>query len=240
MIAENIKAITRRIARSCEKSGRPASQVELVCVTKEATVEQMGEALNAGARIFGENRVQDAIAKHKAIGDKASWHLIGHLQTNKAKDAVKIFDLIHSVDSVHLAHEIDKQAGKLGKVQDVLIQVNTSGEESKFGVTPEAAMGLLKEIALYPNIKIKGLMTIAPEAEDPEVVRPYFRTLRELRDKINDVRSSAERSEASPMGTAYDLRTLSMGMTNDFEAAIEEGATRVRIGRAIFRSAHFS
>ncbi len=224
MIAENIKAITQRITRSCEKSGRPASQVELVCVTKEATVEQMGEALSAGARIFGENRVQDAIAKHKAIGDKASWHLIGHLQTNKAKDAVKIFDLIHSVDSIHLAQEIDKQAGKLGKVQDILIQVNTSGEESKFGVTPEAAIDLLKAITLYPNLKIKGLMTIAPEVEDPETVRPYFRALRELRDKINDVRS-----------TMYDLRILSMGMTNDFEAAIEEGATMVRIGRAVFQ-----
>ena len=224
MIAENIKAITRIITRSCEKSGRPASQVELVCVTKEATVEQMGEALSAGARIFGENRVRDAIAKHNAIGNKASWHLIGHLQTNKVKDAVKIFDLIHSVDSVHLAQEIDKQAGKFGKVQDILVQVNTSGEESKFGVTPEAAIDILKAISLYPNIKIKGLMTIAPEVEDPETVRPFFRALRELRDKMDSLRL-----------TAYSLKLLSMGMTNDFEVAIEEGATMVRIGRAIFQ-----
>jgi hypothetical protein len=217
MIAENIKAVTQRITRSCEKCGRSASAVSLVCVTKEATVAQMKEALNAGATIFGENRVQDAVAKHRAIGDKIAWHLIGHLQTNKVKDAVKIFDLIHSVDSLHLAQEIDKQAGSLDKVQDILIQVNTSGEESKFGVTPEAAIDLLKAIAIYPNINIKGLMTIAPEVEDPETVRPYFRSLRELRDKINS------------------SWFLSMGMTNDFEVAIEEGATLVRVGRAIFK-----
>jgi pyridoxal phosphate enzyme (YggS family) len=217
MISENIKSVTQRIARSCDKTGRPVSEVELICVTKEATVEQMKEALSAGTCIFGENRVHDAVAKHRTVGDKAAWHLIGHLQTNKAKDAVRIFDLIHSVDSVHLAREIDKQAAKLGKIQNILIQVNTSGEASKFGITPEAAIGLLKDIASYPNIRVKGLMTIAPEVEDPETVRPYFRALRELRDKIDGSWS------------------LSMGMTNDFEVAIEEGATMVRIGRAIFK-----
>lgn len=217
MISENIKSVTQRIAISCEKSGRPASAVSLICVTKEATVAQMEEALSAGASIFGENRVQDAVAKHRAIGDKVAWHFIGHLQTNKVKDAVKIFDLIHSVDSLHLVREIDKQAGSLGKVQDILIQVNTSGEESKFGVTPEAAIDLLKAIAIYPDINIKGFMTIAPEVVDPETVRPYFRSLRELRDKINSSWS------------------LSMGMTNDFEVAIEEGSTMIRIGRAIFQ-----
>lgn len=201
---------------SCEKSGRSASAVRLVCVTKEATVEQIEEALSAGARIFGENRVQAAVAKHKAIGDKAAWHLIGHLQTNKVKDAVRISDLIHSVDSVRLAQEIDKQAGKLGKVQNILIQVNTSGEESKFGITPEAVTGLLKDISIYSNIKVKGLMTIAPEVKDPETVRTYFRALRELRNTIDE------------------SWALSMGMTNDFEVAIEEGSTMVRIGRAIF------
>jgi pyridoxal phosphate enzyme, YggS family len=216
MIVENIKSVTYRIARSCEKSARPASAVRLVCVTKEATVAEMEEALSAGVRIFGENRVRDAAVKHKVIGDKAAWHLIGHLQTNKVKEAVKIFDLIHSVDSARLAQEIDKQAGSLGKVQDILIQVNTSGEESKFGIAPEAVIDLLKSIVIYPNIMIKGLMTIAPEVEDPEAVRPYFRSLRELRDKIDS------------------SWFLSMGMTNDFEIAIEEGATMVRIGRAVF------
>ena len=224
MIAENIKAVTQRIARCCEKTGRPASEVELVCVTKEATLAQMEEALQAGAGIFGENRVQDAVWKHKAIGDKAAWHLVGHLQTNKVREAVGIFDLIHSVDSARLAREIDKEALKISKIQDVLIQVNTSGEATKFGVTPEAAIGLLKEVALYPNIRIMGLMMIAPEVEDLETVRPYFRALRELRDRINNLRLMA-----------YDLRLLSMGMTNDFETAIEEGSTMVRIGRAIFQ-----
>jgi pyridoxal phosphate enzyme (YggS family) len=224
MIADNIKAVTQRIARSCDKAGRPAGDVELVCVTKEATLAQMEEALQAGGRVFGENRVQDAAAKHKAIGDKASWHLVGHLQTNKVKEAVGIFDLIHSVDSAHLARQIDKEAGKASKVQDILIQVNTSGEATKFGVSPEAATDLIKEVALYPNIHIKGLMTIAPEVEDPETVRPYFRALRDLRDRIDGLKL-----------TAYSLHLLSMGMTNDFEVAIEEGSTMVRIGRAIFR-----
>ena len=189
----------------------------LVCVTKEAAVPQMEEALEAGAVMFGENRVQDAAAKHKAIGDKAAWHLIGHLQTNKAKDAVKIFTLIHSVDSLHLAQEIDKQAGKIGKVQDILIQVNTSGEESKFGISPEGAVGLVKDAGSLKNLSIKGLMTIAPEVGDAETVRPYFAALRKLRDSINP---------------AWHL---SMGMTNDFEVAIEEGSTMVRLGRIIFR-----
>jgi len=176
----------------------------------------MEEALEAGVTIFGENRVQDALAKHKVISDRASWHLIGHLQTNKAKDAVRIFDLIHSVDSLRLAQEIDKQAGKIGKVQDILIQVNTSGEASKFGIGPEEAAGLIRDAGLLKNISIKGLMTIAPEVEDPETVRPYFTALRELRDFI-------DRSWQ-----------LSMGMSNDFEVAVEEGATLVRVGRAVF------
>ena len=216
MIAENIRFVTQRIANACEKSGRRAEEIKLICVTKTASVSEIEETLGLGLRSLGENRVQDAVTKYAAIGDRAEWHLIGHLQTNKAKDAVKIFSLIHSVDSPRLAKEIDKEAGKIGKVQDILIQVNTSGEESKFGIEPGAAEGLLKEISIYPNINVKGLMTIAPEVDDPEKVRPYFRVLRELRDKINN------------------LQLLSMGMTNDFEVAIEEGANMVRIGRAIF------
>jgi PLP dependent protein len=219
MIADNIRSVTQRIAKCCEKSSRPVQDVSLVCVTKEATVAEMDEAIEAGARVFGENRVQDALAKHEAIGDKVDWHLIGHLQTNKAKDAVKIFSLIHSVDSIHLAEEIDKQAARMGKVQDILIQVNTSGEASKFGIEPAQTEDLLEKIAAFPNIKVAGLMTIAPEVEDPETVRPYFRALRELRDRLS---------------ARYDLKILSMGMTNDFEIAIEEGSTMVRIGRALF------
>lgn len=216
MIVDNVQAITQRISKACDKCGRRRCDVSLVCVTKEAAVARMEEALEAGVTIFGENRVQDALAKHKVISDRASWHLIGHLQTNKAKDAVRIFDLIHSVDSLRLAQEIDKQAGKIGKVQDILIQVNTSGEASKFGIGPEEAAGLIRDAGLLKNISIKGLMTIAPEVEDPETVRPYFTALRELRDSI-------DRSWQ-----------LSMGMSNDFEVAVEEGATLVRVGRAVF------
>lgn len=221
MISENLKSVRRRIARCCEKAGRPADGVELVCVTKEADVGRIGEAIGLGVGIVGENRVQSAVEKYKIIGDKARWHLIGHLQTNKVRDAVRIFSLVHSVDSARLAKEIDKEAKRIGKVQDVLIQVNIAGEETKFGIEPDELEGLLKETSSYQNINIKGLMTIAPLADDPEKARPYFRKLRELRDKVNAIRN-----------TQYTI--LSMGMTDDFEVAIEEGSTMVRIGRAIF------
>ena len=223
MIKENVKSVTQRISRCCEKSGRAPEDVKLICVTKTASAEEIEEALSLDISSIGENRVQDAAVKYAVIGNKAEWHLIGHLQTNKVKDAVKIFALIHSVDSVRLAKEIDKEAGKISKIQDILIQVNTSGEESKFGIEPGAIEDLIKEISIYPNINIRGLMTIAPEADDPETVRTYFRELRELKDKINNRHL-----------TRGPLALLSMGMTNDFEIAIEEGSNMIRIGRAIF------
>ncbi|MFH0763762.1 MAG: YggS family pyridoxal phosphate-dependent enzyme [Candidatus Omnitrophota bacterium] len=221
MIAENLKSVTQRIARRCEKSGRNPEDVTLICVTKEASADQAGGVLGSGARDLGENRVQELAAKHKVLGDKAVWHLVGHLQTNKVRDAVKIASLIHSVDSVKLASQIDKEAEKINKVQDILIQVNTSGETTKFGVSPDDIFDLLKEVVLYHNINIKGLMTIAPEVDDPEQARPFFRKLKELLGRINAIRN-----------TRYAV--LSMGMTGDFEIAIEEGSTMVRIGRAIF------
>ncbi len=223
MIPDNLKSVRQRIAKCCEKSGRLPGDIRLICVTKEAGIPQIEESLGLGVKDLGENRVQDLVAKYKVIGDRATWHLIGHLQTNKARDAVKIASLIHSVDSVRLAKEIDKESGKIGKVQDCLVQVNVSGEESKFGIAPEAAVDFIKEISLYPNISIKGFMTIAPEVDDPEKVRPCFSKLRELRDEINRVQ-----------GSGFRVQDLSMGMTNDFEVAIEEGADMVRIGRAIF------
>ena len=224
MIAENLASVRQRVARACEKSGRSLEEVRLVCVTKEASIEDARAVLGLGGKDLGENRVQEAVSKYGAIDDKAAWHLVGHLQTNKAKDAVKIFSLIHSVDSIRLAKEIDKEAKKIGKTQDILIQVNVSGEATKFGVTPDEAISLIKEISLYPNISMKGLMTIAPEVDDPQTVRPYFRALKELQNKLNEIRD-----------TKYEIRELSMGMTNDFEVAIEEGSTMVRIGRAIFQ-----
>lgn len=222
MIADKIKAVKLKIARCCEQAGRPADSVRLICVTKEADAGQALEALACGVKDLGENRVQELASKYTIIGDKAAWHLIGHLQTNKVKDAVKISSMIQSLDSVRLAKAIDKEAARLGKVQAVLVEVNTSGEESKFGLKPDAISDFLKEVSLYQHIDIKGFMTMAPEVEDPENARPYFRALRELRDKINAIHN-----------TRYSI--LSMGMSNDFEVAIEEGSSVVRIGRAIFK-----
>ena len=221
MIADKINSIRHRIARSCEKTGRYPDDVKLICVTKEADISQIKEVLTLGASEIGENRVQAALIKHKQIGSRAKWHLIGHLQTNKVKDALQVFSLIHSVDSVRLAKEIDKEAKKINKVQDVLIEVNTSGEKTKLGIAPADIIAFFKEVTLYPNINILGLMTVAPEASDSEEARPYFRSLRELRDRLNSL-----------LNTYYSI--LSMGMSNDFEVAVEEGATMVRIGRAIF------
>lgn len=228
MIADNLKFVTKRIAKCCEKAGRPLDSVKLIAVTKEASISQMNEAVEAGVSSFGENRVQDALIKHRVIGNGVEWHLIGHLQTNKVKDAVRIFSLIHSVDSLKLAQTIDKEAARIGKRQNILIQVNTSGEGSKFGISPEETIGFLKEASLYPNINIRGLMTIAPEVSATETVRPYFRALRELLNKTSPIiKSRSDETEYS---------TLSMGMTNDFEIAIEEGSNMVRIGRAIFKN----
>ena len=224
MIVDNLKDVTQRISRSCDKSGRTPGDVKLVCVTKEASLIQIEEVLALGIKDIGENRVQDAALKYRAIGDKATWHLIGHLQTNKVKEAVRIFSLIHSVDSIHLAEKIDREAKKIDKVQDVLIQVNTSGEESKFGLAPDEIAAFFKEVSLYHDINILGLMTIAPEVDDPQKVRPYFRKLHQLRYELQNLQLSTMNYE------------LSMGMTNDFEVAIEEGATMVRIGRAMFKN----
>jgi len=230
VITENIVRIRQRVASACSRAGRAPASVTLVAVTKNRGVEEIKAAITNGVTDIGENRVQEALLKYQHLSPDTyhltpiSWHLVGHLQTNKAKEAVGIFDLIHSVDSRRLAEEIDKQALKINKVQDCLIEVNVSGEASKFGVKPVAAAGLIKEISGLKNISVKGLMTIAPMADDPEKARPYFRQLRELRDNINTL-------------GIWDLKfgILSMGMTDDFEVAVEEGATIVRIGRAIFK-----
>jgi len=215
MVADNLKIVTEKIAKCCEKAGRSPDSVRLVAVSKAASVADIEEAIKAGLSCFGENRVQDALVKYRAIDQKVEWHLVGHLQTNKVKDAVKIFSLIHSVDSLKLAQAIDKEAARLGKRQRILIQVNISGEESKFGIRPEETIDFLREVSLYSNVSVEGLMTIVPEVEDRETLRPYFRAMKELLS-----------------GTSY--LTLSMGMTDDFEIAIEEGSNMVRIGRAIF------
>ena len=222
-IKNNLEIINKKIRKAALKVNRNPEEIKLVAVTKTATTEQIEEAINAGVKIIGENRVQDAKKKYQIFTADVEWHLIGHLQTNKAKYAVEIFNCIHSVDSIKLAQEIDKRSLQFGKIMDVLVEVNVSGEETKYGIKSEEVETFLKEISEFPRIRIRGLMTIAPIAEDKEEVRPYFRKLRELSEKIK-----------SKNIENIKMDYLSMGMTEDFEIAIEEGANMVRIGRGIF------
>jgi len=222
-ISENLKTVRDRITAAARRAGRDPAAVTLVVVTKTVSHERIREAVAAGASVLGENRVQEAKEKIEALGRIASWHLIGHLQTNKAKYAARLFDLIHSVDNIALARELDKQAAKNGKVQDVLVEVNIAGEEQKAGAGIGGAPGLLRDAAKLGNIRVCGLMTMPPWSEDPEHSRPYYRKLREL--------AAAIEKEAIP---GVSMRELSMGMSGDFEVAVEEGATLVRVGTAIF------
>lgn len=222
-VADNLKTVRDRIVAAAERAGRDPASVALVTVTKTVDAARIREAVAAGAAILGENRVQEAREKIERLGSIASWHLIGHLQTNKAKYAVKLFDLIHSVDAADLATELDRQAAKAGKTQDVLIEVNIAGEEQKAGVAFDDAIGLIRSAAALKHIQVRGLMTMPPYSENPEDSRPHYRRLRELAEAVN---------EESIPGTSMEV--LSMGMSGDFEVAIEEGATLVRVGTAIF------
>jgi len=230
MIRENVSRIRQRILKVCSKIDQDPGKITIIAVSKGRTIEQMKEVVEAGITDIGENRAQEAVIKYKGLitselGNSRAikWHMVGHLQTNKVKDAVRIFDLIQSVDSVRLAEEIDKQADKINKIQDILVEIKTSPEESKFGLKPDEAIKVIKDIVRLKNINIKGLMTIAPAGDDPEKARPYFRMLREFEDKINELRV-----------TSYKSGVLSMGMTDDFEIAVEEGSNMVRLGRAFF------
>ncbi|MGE5197508.1 MAG: YggS family pyridoxal phosphate-dependent enzyme [Deltaproteobacteria bacterium] len=221
MIKDNVIKVRERIAHSCERAGCDPAAITIVAAVKGRTPEQIQEALDAGITDVGENKVQEALVNYKQL--RAKWHMIGHLQTNKAKDAVEFFDLIHSVDSLRLAGEIDRRSARANKIQDVLIEVKTSDEASKFGIEPENSISLIKEISGFRNIRIRGLMTVAPIVENPQNARPYFRMLRELKDRANELRAAG-----------CELNVLSMGMTADFEVAVEEGANMVRLGRVIF------
>lgn len=217
MVKENLENVKRRIKLAAEKAGRDPISIKLLAVTKEAEFDQIKEAIEAGISDVGENRVKDAVNKKKLFDSHVlTWHMIGHLQSNKVKDAVKTFSLIHSVDSLKLACVVNTEAGKEGKTQDILLEVNVSGEGSKFGIKPEALSELVGEVRRLKHVNLLGLMTMAPFCEDPEKARPYFKKLKELSDK-------------------HGLKEISMGMTQDFEVAIEEGATIVRIGSAIFK-----
>ena len=222
-IKKNINEIEKRIADAAARVGRDPNSIKLMAVTKTFPVERIREAMEAGLTLFGENYVQEAREKIPAIGNAVSWHMIGHLQTNKAKYVVHLFDCIHSVDRLDLAKELDKRAGQIDCTLNILIEVNVSGEESKSGIPKTDAMELIRQISVLPNLAVRGLMTMPPYSDDPETSRPYFVALRELRDEINQAGIANIRMDE-----------LSMGMTDDFEVAIEEGATIVRIGRAIF------
>jgi len=217
---ENVKD---RINKAAFKCGRDPESIHLVAVSKTISTNRVREAIMAGVTTLGENYVQEARNKFNVLGTfPVSWHFIGHLQSNKAKYAVRLFDLIHSVDTLKLAHELNKQANKVNKIQEVLIQINISKEPSKSGSDIQNAANLIKDIVLLENLSVKGLMAMPPFFNNPEKARPYFTALRVLRDQIQKVFPGVV------------LNELSMGMTGDFEVAIEEGATLVRIGTAIF------
>ena len=214
-IQANIREVQMRITRACERSHRSPSEITLVAITKGVEVPAIKAAFNLGIRDFGENRVQEAEAKIVQLADlkpNVTWHMVGHLQSNKAKSAVELFDIIHSVDSIKLAEILGR---RVEKPFPVLLEVNVSGEATKGGFSAGETEAAVKEIKQLPNLEVMGLMTVAPFVADPEEVRPVFRKLRELRDSLG-------------------LEHLSMGMTDDFEVAVEEGATMLRIGRAIF------
>jgi pyridoxal phosphate enzyme (YggS family) len=222
-ISDNINTIKQRIVSAAVKCGRDPDSIKLLAVTKTILTEYIIKAIDAGITMFGENYVQEAKEKIAVLGQRAQWHMIGHLQTNKAKYAVNLFDYIHSVDRLELAQELDKRAGLIGRKINILIEVNVSGEKTKNGIPATTAIDLIKVTSKLENISVRGLMTMAPYSNDPENARPYFSALRNLRDNI---------SRQQILG--IQMEELSMGMTDDFEVAIEEGATIVRIGRAIF------
>jgi hypothetical protein len=214
-IEANVARVRERIARAAERAGRRADDVLLIGVSKTVDAARIRAAVAAGVTALGENRVQEAKAKIAELGRPAAWHLIGHLQTNKVKDALALFDVVHSLDRVELAREVERRAAPAGQVVEALLQVNVAAEPSKGGVAPDAVGDALDVIGKLGHVRVRGLMTIPPEVERAEDARPWFRRLREL----------AER---------HGLRELSMGMSGDFEVAIEEGATMVRVGTAIF------
>lgn len=219
-IAENWIAVQRQIENACRTRGRDPQEITVVAVSKTVGKEQIIQAWEAGIRIFGENRVQEAQAKASQIDKPMIWHLVGHLQTNKVKNALEFASVIESVDSVRLAKEIDKRAQK---PVEVYVQVNTSGEESKYGCNPGETLALVQQIAALPQVTVTGLMTIGAFLSDPEKVRPCFQRLARLKKEINLAHIAG-----------VEIRHLSMGMSNDFQVAIEEGATHIRLGRILF------
>jgi len=224
-VAQALGEVRSRISAAAEHAGRAAGEVALLAVTKTVPPERIWEAVAAGQTLFGENRVQEARDKIEAVGSAATWHMIGHLQKNKAKAAAELFHAVQSVDSIELAAALDRRAGVTGRKLEVFIQVKDVEEEAKGGIRPEEAPSLIESIMDLPSLVLRGLMSIPPWPEDPEDSRPYFSRLRRLREEWD--------GRCCPPGT---LRDLSMGMTADYEVAVQEGATIVRVGSAIFGS----
>ncbi|MGQ0548732.1 MAG: YggS family pyridoxal phosphate-dependent enzyme [Armatimonadota bacterium] len=221
-VEERLRRIRERITHAAERVGRDPGSVLLIGATKEVDAARLRDVLALGLRDFGENRIQEARAKITAVGPGPRWHFIGHLQRNKAKAAVEHFSIVHSIDSLAIAQAVDRAASAAGRPVEVLVEVNVGAETMKYGAAPAAVEGLVRELGACDHLIPIGLMTVAPMARDPEVVRPSFRGLRVLRDRLR----------SGSVGEGF--RELSMGMSDDFEVAIEEGATMVRIGRAIF------
>jgi pyridoxal phosphate enzyme (YggS family) len=216
-ISRRLETIKERMASACQRSGRDVRSARLVGVSKTQPVKLVQAAVEAGLGIVGENYVQEAQARIEALGHGVEWHFIGRLQSNKAKYAVRMFDLIHSVDNLKLARELSRRAGESDIIQPVLVEINIAGEESKGGVSPDEAERLIHEVGELPHLELRGLMTMPPFFDQPEKVRPFFAELRRLAERIGP-----------------PLKELSMGMSGDFEVAIEEGATLVRVGTALF------
>ena len=222
-IAANCWKVLDRINEAAAKCGRDPSQIQLLAASKTQSVSRIQQAIEAGVRLFGENYVQEAKIKREAVKDPVEWHMIGHLQRNKVKAALELFDLIESLDNAELARELDKEGKKRGKTVRAFVEVNLGGEESKSGIPKEKVVALLQEAGKLSHLRIEGLMVVPPFRENSEEVRPYFRVLRELQTELMALKI-----------TNVDLQELSMGMTHDYPVAIEEGATLVRIGTAIF------
>lgn len=220
-LAQNLAAIEARIEAVAGKHSRKSGEVRLVAVSKTHPAEAIREVFEAGQRAFGESRVQEALPKLEALPREIEWHFIGHLQTNKIRKVVDRFSLFHGVDNQNLALQMNRIAGELGATANVLLEVNVSGEESKFGFDPQTLSAALEDLLPLPFLRIQGLMTMAPYSDDPETSRPFFSKLRELRDRL-------------AVETGNPLPELSMGMSGDFEQGIAEGATIVRVGSAIF------
>ncbi len=220
-IADNAEAVRARIAAACERAGRDAAEVQLVAVSKKFTPDVIREATDAGLTLFGENRIQEAKIKIPDCPGHLRWHYIGNLQTNKCRDTVALFEMVHAVDSLRLAEELNKRCEQAAKVMPVLLEVNVSGEGSKHGFLPEAAVEAVGAFPNFPQLELHGLMTMAPFTRQPESTRLFFRKLAETRTACEDI-------------LGVPLPELSMGMSGDFEVAVEEGATLVRLGTALF------